>query len=154
MSADFTVRFRIQIRPLDQADLTDLAWDSEGAVSPATVRKHLLARPGEVVFLAAFANASPIGRLGLDFGRKGKEGVVHLWSFGILPSFQRLGIGTALIRAAEELASERGVATAEIGVEEWNQDARRLYERLAYRLSGEEKDDRGETILLLRRSLV
>jgi ribosomal protein S18 acetylase RimI-like enzyme len=43
------------------------------------------------------------------------------------------GIGTELIRAAEELALERGVTTVGIGVGKDNPRAAALYARLGYR---------------------
>ena len=46
---------------------------------------------------------------------------------------RRRGICTALMRAAEVFASEEGFAALELGVEDTNPDARRLYERLGYR---------------------
>jgi ribosomal protein S18 acetylase RimI-like enzyme len=110
-------------------------------------------RPGEVVFLLAFANGKPIGRLGIDFGRKAKEGVVYLWAFSVLPALQRLGIGTALMREAERsiAADPRGASVVEVGVDEWNQDARRLYERLGYESVGAERGWSGAAIVLFRR---
>jgi ribosomal protein S18 acetylase RimI-like enzyme len=110
-------------------------------------------RPGEVVFLLAFANGRPVGRLGIDFGRKANQGIVHLWAFSVLPALQRLGIGTALMREAERLIAEdpRGASTVEVGVDEWNQDARRLYERLGYEPVGAERGWSGVAIVLFRR---
>ena len=101
------------------------------------------------------ASAQPVGRLGVDFGRKAAEGIVHLWAFSVLPSLQRLGIGTTLMRAAESLiaTAPRGATVVEVGVDEWNQDAAKLYRRLGYRDNGVERGANGEAILLLRRSI-
>jgi ribosomal protein S18 acetylase RimI-like enzyme len=73
----------------------------------------------------------------------------------VLPSLQRLGIGTALMRAAESLiaAAPRGAAVVEVGVEEWNDDAAKLYRRLGYHEEGAERGGNGEVIVLLRRSI-
>jgi ribosomal protein S18 acetylase RimI-like enzyme len=110
-------------------------------------------RGDEVVFLLAFANGRPVGRLGIDFGRKAHEGVVHLWAFSVLPALQRLGIGTAQMREAERLiaADPRGASIVEVGVDEWNQDARRLYERLGYEAVGSERGWSGAAVVLFRR---
>jgi ribosomal protein S18 acetylase RimI-like enzyme len=151
--AALTIALEVSIRPVRESDLVDLPWDSEAVLRPGYVRERLRQHGEEVTFLAAFANGAPVGRLGIDFGQKAAEAVVVLWSFAVLPSLQRLGIGTALIGAAETIAAARGARTSEIGVETWNRDARRLYERLGYRLAGEEPGDRGEKIVLLRRSL-
>jgi GNAT superfamily N-acetyltransferase len=105
------------------------------------VRQVVDDRPGEVVFLLAFANGKPVGRLGIDFGRKANDGVVQLWAFSVLPALQRLGIGTALMHEAERLiaADPRSSSIVEIGIDEWNHDAGRLFERLGYESVGAER---------------
>ena len=145
----------IEIRALRDGDLDSLQWDSEQAIQADYVRATVAERGDDVTFLLAVANGQPVGRLGLDFGRKADEGIVHLWAFSVLASLQRLGIGTALMRAAESLiaAAPRGATVVEIGVDEWNRDAAKLYRRLGYRDDGFERGGHGEVILLLRRSI-
>jgi ribosomal protein S18 acetylase RimI-like enzyme len=145
----------IEIRSLRDADLDGLEWDSEQAIQADYVRTTVAERGDDVVFLLAVANGHPVGRLGLDFGRKAAEGIVHLWAFSVLPSLQRLGIGTALIRAAESLiaAAPRGATVVEVGVDEWNHDAAELYRRLGYRDHGVERGGNNDVILLLRRPI-
>jgi ribosomal protein S18 acetylase RimI-like enzyme len=145
----------IEIRPLHDGDLEGLDWDSEQAIHADYLRKTVAERGDDVVFLLALANGRPVGRLGLDFGRKAAEGIVHLWAFGVLPSLQRLGIGTAMMRVAESLiaAAPRGATVVEVGVEEWNNDAVKLYRRLGYSDEGVERAGNDEGELLLRRSI-
>ena len=145
----------IEIRPLHDGDLDGLQWDSQQAIQAEYLRETVAERGDDVVFLLALANGQPVGRLGVDFGCKATEGIVHLWAFSVLPSLQRLGIGTALMRAAESLiaTAPRGATVVEVGVDEWNQDAARLYRRLGYRDGGVERGANGEAILLLRRSI-
>ena len=50
----------------------------------------------------------------------------------VLPSWRRRGIGARLARAAENWASERGAAWLELGVYDFNADARAFYEALGY----------------------
>jgi ribosomal protein S18 acetylase RimI-like enzyme len=45
---------------------------------------------------------------------------------------RRCGVGTALVRAAEEWARQRGLPDVRLDVYEFNVGARRLYERLGY----------------------
>jgi ribosomal protein S18 acetylase RimI-like enzyme len=54
------------------------------------------------------------------------------------PALQSCGIGTLLIRAAEERTRDRGLHHAELKVEECNARARALYERLGYVAYGRE----------------
>ena len=151
----FEISLPIEIRPLRSHDLDDLQWDSQQAIQADYVRKTLAERGDDVVFLMALANAQPVGLLGVDFDRKADERIVHLWAFGVLPSLQRLGIGTAMMRAAESLiaAAPRGANVIEVGVDDWNEDAAKLYRRLGYRKEGVERGGNDEVILLLRRSI-
>ena len=50
----------------------------------------------------------------------------------VLPSWRRRGIGARLAGAAENWAYERGGAWLELGVYEFNADARAFYETLGY----------------------
>jgi ribosomal protein S18 acetylase RimI-like enzyme len=145
----------VEIRTLGDGDLDGLEWDSEQALQADYVRRTLAERGDDIVFVLAVANGRPVGKLGLDFGRKASQGVVHLWAFGVLPALQRLGIGTAMMRAAESLIAKtpRGATVVEVGVEEWNHDAAKLYRRLGYRDDGAERGANGELILLLRRPI-
>ena len=150
----FELPLSIEIRPLHDADLDGLEWDSEQAIGAAYLRQTLAQRGDEVVFLGALAKGRPVGRLGIDFGRKADEGIVHLWAFSVLPALQRLGIGTALMREAERLvARSSDAALIEVGVDEWNHEAADLYRRLGYADAGTERGGNGEIILLLRRPL-
>jgi GNAT superfamily N-acetyltransferase len=143
----------VEIRPARAGDLDELEWDSERAVSAEYTRTALAERPDDVVFMLALVDGKPVGRLGIDFGRKAEQGIVHLWAFSVLPVLQRRGIGTALMRAAEALvaADPRGASTIEVGVDEWNDEAAKLYRRLGYAEAGAEPGDQGETIVLYRR---
>ncbi|WP_327072778.1 GNAT family N-acetyltransferase [Kitasatospora purpeofusca] len=67
-----------------------------------------------------------------------RPGAGTLWQLGVHPALQSCGIGTLLVRSAEQRISARGLALAELGVEESNPRARALYERLGYRAFGSE----------------
>jgi ribosomal protein S18 acetylase RimI-like enzyme len=151
----FELSLSIEIRQLRDGDLDGLEWDSEQVIQADYLRKTVAERGDDVVFVLALANGQPVGRLGLDFGRKAHDRIVYLWAFGVLPALQRLGIGTAMMRAAESLiaTAPRGATVLEVGVDEWNHDAAKLYRRLGYRDDGIERGGSGEVILLLRRSI-
>ena len=65
--------------------------------------------------------------------RRVYPGVPVLNHLEVTPWLRRRGIGTALIRAGETAARERGHDVLTLGVGLDNPDARRLYERLGYR---------------------
>ncbi len=81
---------------------------------------------------------------------------MHLWAFSVLPVLQRLGIGTALMREAEAFiaAAPRNATVIEVGVDEWNHEAAKLYRRLGYSDAGTERESNGEIVLLFRRPIV
>src|ERR671936_445596 len=113
---------------LRERDLYDVPPASEETIRPDYVRRAVAALGDAVVWLLAFADGRPVGRLGIDFGRKSDQGIVHLWAFGIAPELQRRGIGTAMIREAESLIASdpRGATLIEIGADEGNDGAVRL----------------------------
>ncbi len=68
------------------------------------------------------------------------EGAGTLWQLAVMPALQSCGLGTLLVRAAEQRIRDRGLRRAELAVEEDNPRARALYERLGYAAYGREPD--------------
>jgi ring-1,2-phenylacetyl-CoA epoxidase subunit PaaD len=88
---------------------------------------------GETLILVAVDDEdAPVGKLHVDFVRRADLGAALIGAAAVAPALRCRGIGTALMRAAEDAIRARGVAFAELGVEDPNPDARRLYERLGY----------------------
>lgn len=58
-----------------------------------------------------------------------------LYHFEVQKEMRGLGIGTRLLRYAEATLRAAGHDRVALGVDQWNIDARRLYERLGYRAS-------------------
>ena len=80
--------------------------------------------------------------------------VGYLQTIGVHAEARGRGVGTALIRAAEERIFQRG-PNVFICVSAFNTDARRLYERLGYETVGTLKDYliAGYDEILLRKSI-
>lgn len=94
---------------------------------------------GEVDYLAVCTPADlPVAIGGIDY--QVSEGAGTLWQFAVLPALQSCGLGTLLVRAAEQRVRDRGLHRAELAVEEDNPRARALYERLGYVAYGREAD--------------
>jgi ribosomal protein S18 acetylase RimI-like enzyme len=87
---------------------------------------------GECAFLVAAANRFPVGQVWADVTAERPEGAGVISALRVIPCLQGLGVGTRLIAAAERVMKDRGLTAAEIGVEQDNRRARRLYERLRY----------------------
>jgi len=80
--------------------------------------------------------------------------VGYIQTLGVLPPWQNRGIGSRLVRFAEERIFSES-PNAFICVSSFNQRARRLYERLGYEVVGELKDYIvvGHSEILLRKSV-
>jgi ribosomal protein S18 acetylase RimI-like enzyme len=88
--------------------------------------------------LVADVRGFPVGQLWVDMARKRDVGL--LWAFRIMPPFMGLGIGSALMMAAEQMLRGRAVPEAEIGVEARNAGALRLYLRAGFHIIGQEEN--------------
>jgi ribosomal protein S18 acetylase RimI-like enzyme len=113
-------------------DLPFLGW-SGGPAHLATVGRALArVESGEVEYLVVRAPSGyPIAKGAIDYAVR--PGTGTLSQLATADELRGLGIGSRLIAVAERRMRERGVHTAELGVEDDNPRARALYERLGYR---------------------
>jgi ribosomal protein S18 acetylase RimI-like enzyme len=135
----FIVPVPLLIRPCREEDLPKLEWFGLFTEHRELIRNAFeRQRRGEIVMLQAVteANAFPIAQVWIDFERKRAASTGLLWALRVIECYQRMGIGTRLLRAAEAELRHRGYRCVEIGAERDNPDARRLYERLGYRVVG------------------
>jgi GNAT superfamily N-acetyltransferase len=126
-----------EIRPGSDADLAALV----AVLGERHWFTDRLARQqrGGGVLLVAWLDGRPIGDVFLACEpaeepevRRHLPGVPRLIHLEVLGPFQGRGIGTALIRAAEDTARRLGHERIALGVGLDNPNARRLYERLGY----------------------
>jgi ribosomal protein S18 acetylase RimI-like enzyme len=89
------------------------------------------AQTGKVILVAVSEDDVPVGKIHVHLDHA--DDTVWFEAAAVARPLQRQGIGTSLVRAAEALATERGYGSVELGVEDSNPQARRLYERLGYR---------------------
>lgn len=96
---------------------------------------------GTKVWLVAEANNFPCGHIKINLQvkdpRRGNPRG-YLFALRVFEPFQGMGIGTALINAAEDVLRARGFRYVSIAVGKNNPRARRLYERLGYGVYREE----------------
>ena len=121
----------VPIRLCEERDLDRFgAFGSERHV--AHCRQEFGRGPGLAILVAVDENDAAVGKLHLDFECRAADRSAMLIAAGVRPELRRRGIGTALMRAAEELVSSRGFRAIVLGVEDSSPAARRLYEGLGY----------------------
>lgn len=132
----------MDVRPCNAADLSVLiaGWPVPGGVHEAHVAH---AANGSSDYLVAWHHSAPLGSAVIRWaGYVGAEGraaypdAVEICHLQVRPEHRGRGVGTALIAAAEQRASERGHRCIAVGVADDNPEARALYERLGYRPTG------------------
>ena len=142
----FTLELPVALRLATYSDLPKLEWYGQythfRTLFRRTYREQLQQRR---LMLIADCNDFPIGHVFVqlnrgDGGRYGKRNA-YLYSLRVMDMFRGQGIGTMLIREAEVLTAEQGFGWATIAAAKDNPRARRLYERLGYRVVG---DDEGK----------
>jgi ribosomal protein S18 acetylase RimI-like enzyme len=154
----------LTVNDLAEKDLAHILW-SGGPLHSKSVGKALeRVKSGQVEYLAVRApDGYPISIGGIDFGKQ--AGVGYLWQLSTHGQLQSLGLGSRLIREAEKRIKARGLAIAMLGVEDGNDRAKGLYDRLGYLTCGHEQDSWDEAdqqgnvytyhaeIILMRKSL-
>ena len=129
----------LAVRDLEPGDLPSCAWSGSATHLAAIARALERTRCGEVEYLAACPPSGlPVGLGGIDYAKTSGAGTI--WMLEVHPALQSCGIGTVLIRAAEQRIRARGLHRAELGVEDGNPRARSLYEKLGYAAYGSEPD--------------
>ncbi|WP_405874914.1 GNAT family N-acetyltransferase [Streptomyces sp. NBC_00005] len=117
--------------------LLDQYIASPGATS-FHARRFARQEAGECTYLVAWLEGRPVGHMEMRWiGCAAPEvtvGCPEIGGLGVWPEELRSrGIGTALVRAAEDLAGGRGLTVVGIGVGKDNSRAAALYARLGYR---------------------
>ncbi|MFF9340774.1 GNAT family N-acetyltransferase [Streptomyces sp. NPDC014773] len=134
-----TVTTRVTVRDLLPQDLPACTWSGTATHLRHVERELTRAAAGEVDYLAVCTPANlPVAIGGIDYQVSPEAGT--LWQLAVLPALQSCGLGTLLVRAAEQRIRHRGLRTAELAVEEDNSRARALYERLGYVAYSREPD--------------
>ncbi|MGW1997501.1 GNAT family N-acetyltransferase [Embleya sp. NPDC001921] len=134
-----TVVVPVGVRDLLLRDLPECAWSGSATHLRHVERELVRAAAGEVDYLAVCARGDlPVAIGGIDY--RVREGAGTLWQFAVHPALRSCGLGTLLIRSAEQRIESRGLHRAELAVEEDNPRARALYERLGYVAYGRAPD--------------
>lgn len=138
----FTRSLEVTIRACREEDLPGLEWFGMFTPHREIIREaYRMQERGENLMLVAEANGFPVAQAWINLVARASLGAGLLWAVRVFPALRGMGIGSRLLSAAEEALRRRGVAHADIGVEKENEGARRLYERVGYRVLGEEYEE-------------
>ncbi|ROR00379.1 acetyltransferase (GNAT) family protein [Streptomyces sp. 2132.2] len=133
------IRLQLSVRDLTHQDLPSCGWAGDALHVRQLADQIRRAEAGEIDYLAVCTPVGlPVAVGGIDYTVR--PGAGTLWQLGVHPALRSCGIGTLLIRSAEQWIAARGLTRAELGVEEDNPRARALYERLGYQAFGREPD--------------
>ena len=135
-----TLKFDLTYRLAEKSDLPKLEWMGEYAhfrnVFQYTYEEQKI---GKRLMLVADFNGFPIGQIFVLVKDFWDEEHGYLYSLRVMEPFQGMGIGTELIRQAEVIMREHRLDFATIAVARNNPKARRLYERLGYKVYAEDE---------------
>ena len=120
---------QVRVRPCEERDLEH--FGAFGSDQHVEYCRDEFAQSSVAILVAVSGDDVPVGKIHVHFEHR--EGAVWLEAAAVAIPLRGQGIGKTLVRAAEALAAERGYRTVELGVEDSNPKARRLYERLGYR---------------------
>lgn len=141
-----TIRLALDVvfRTAEREDLPKLEWYGKyihfRRMFQKTYEEQLL---GQRLMLLAVVNDFPIGQVFIQletftdfFTDMRKRG--YLYSLRVMDAFQRQGIGSALIQEAEHILVAQRYDTISIAVAKDNLGARRLYERMGFRVTSDD----------------
>jgi ribosomal protein S18 acetylase RimI-like enzyme len=135
--APFHLTLPAVIRACRADDLPTLEWFGVFSPHRELFRATFEAQErGDALILIVEVNGVPSGQIFIDFARKDDDATGLLWAARVFPALQKLGLGTRLLAAAEQVLRSRGFRYAELTVEKDNESAKRLYHRLGYRRAG------------------
>lgn len=136
------VEVPVTLRAATAEDLPKLEWNGQYRhfrnVFRRTFREQ---QAGRRLMLLAVSNTIPIGQVFILFKKPmalGAEARGYFYSFRVMEMFRGRGLGSALLHEAEHIIGERGYEWAVIAAAKENIGARRLYERLGYRIFAED----------------
>jgi ribosomal protein S18 acetylase RimI-like enzyme len=133
----------IVIRQVQREDLSALEWDGEYThFRRLYAEAFRRAEIGEsVLWVAELPEYGLIGQLFVHLDSRRHELAdgetrAYIYGFRIRPAFRRQGIGTRMLRIAETDLARRGYRRVVLNVGRENLEARQLYERHGYFVTG------------------
>jgi ribosomal protein S18 acetylase RimI-like enzyme len=143
-SAQYQLKMNVVVRPAIATDVQQLEWFGEYAHFRNLIQRAYDEQlAGNRLILVADLNGFPIGQLFIQYeahNHRIADGYhrAYFYSFRIFHLFRGQGIGTYMLTYAQQLIYNMNYRYATIAVAKDNPDALRLYQRLGYRIIGED----------------
>ncbi len=136
-------RHEIRLRFLQESDLLLLEWHG-GADLRSFYQKEWAKHRGEsVMVVVADFNGFPVGHAAIHWlGKPTHPEIPDVQSVRVMDVFQGQGIGSRLLEQCEKIVRSENHPRISLAVAVENERARRLYERMQYRISGKPYDDK------------
>ena len=132
---------QVIIRSAVHEDIPSLEWDGEYRHFRRLYQQvyHNVCQGIAVIWIAVDLEVGVIGQLFVQLTSSRKEladGVVcaYMYGFRVRPQFRGFGVGSRLLKAAENDLMQRNFQKITLNVGRQNLDARRFYERHHYRV--------------------
>jgi ribosomal protein S18 acetylase RimI-like enzyme len=132
---------QVVTRRVVEEDLPALEWNGQYKHFRRLFRQafNRAQQGGSILWIAELPQAAIVGQVFVQLFSHRKdladgETRAYVYAFRVRPEFRGEGIGTTLMETAEEDLRQRGFQLVSLNVARNNQDARRLYERLGYRV--------------------
>jgi ribosomal protein S18 acetylase RimI-like enzyme len=135
----------IRIRTLKHADLPELEWEGEYIhFRPMFERAYRRTESGEAVVWVAALQDKMIGQVFVQLISSRNELVdghtrAYLYAVRVRLEYRNLSLGSRLMHVAENDLVRRGYRFATLNVARDNSGGIRFYERLGYKIVGEEE---------------
>lgn len=133
----------ISVRQMVETDLPALEWDGEYSHFRRVYAQHFrsMENGNTMIWVADSDKVGLIGQLFiLLYSQKMElaDGIhrAYIFSFRIKPEYRNLGLGTYMLSVAETDLKSRGFTTIRLNVARANLQARKLYEKLNYKILG------------------
>ncbi len=136
---------KIQIRALKQAELPKLEWEGEYIhFRPMFERAYRRTESGEALIWVAAFEQKLMGQVFVQLRSGRNEWIdghtrAYLYAVRVRPEYRNLSLGSRLMYVAENDLIWRGYRFATLNVARENSGGIRFYERLGYKIMGEEE---------------
>src|SRR5690554_6748686 len=125
----------IRLRALRESDLLSLEWHGGENLRSFDQKQWMHHQVHSVLVIVADFNHYPVAQAAIHwFGKPTNPEIPDIQSVRVMPAFQGQGIGSKLLEKCESTVRAQGYPQVGLGVGLENKGARRLYERLNYRV--------------------